>query len=32
MKSPAMVARLKEAEKEMQEGKGKAIDIEDLWK
>ena len=32
MDSPEMVRRLKEAEKEMHEGKGKTISIDDLWK
>jgi antitoxin YefM len=32
MKSPAMMNRLKEAEKEMHADKGKVIDIENLWK
>jgi antitoxin YefM len=32
MRSPAMVKRIKEAEKEMLEGKGEVIDIDDLWK
>jgi PHD/YefM family antitoxin component YafN of YafNO toxin-antitoxin module len=30
--SPAMVERLKEAKKEMREGKGAVISTEDLWK
>ena len=30
--SPEMMKRLREAEKEMHEGKGTAINIEDLWK
>jgi len=32
MASPEMVSRLKDAEKEIHEGKGKVIAIEDLWK
>jgi antitoxin YefM len=32
MSSHVMVARLKEAENEMHEGKGKVISTEDLWK
>jgi antitoxin YefM len=32
MASPKMVSRLKEAEKEMHEGEGKVIAIDDLWK
>jgi antitoxin YefM len=32
LSSPVMVQRLKEAEKEMHEGKGKVIKTEDLWK
>ena len=30
--SPEMMKRLKEAEKEMYDGKGKTISIDDLWK
>lgn len=32
MSSPAMVDRIKKAQKEINEGKGKSIDIKDLWK
>jgi len=32
MKSPVMMERLRNAEKEMNEGKGKIIPLEDLWK
>ena len=32
MASPAMMQRIKDAEKEIQEGKGKAIPVEELWK
>jgi antitoxin YefM len=32
MSSPAMVRRIRESEKEMDEGKGKVIDPDDLWK
>jgi len=32
MSSSEMVKRIKEAEKEMHEGKGKVISVEDLWK
>lgn len=32
MSSPAMVKRIKEGEKEIREGKGKKIDLDDLWK
>jgi antitoxin YefM len=32
LSSPVMVERLKEAQKEMNEGTGKVIAIEDLWK
>jgi antitoxin YefM len=32
MSSSVMVKRIKEAEKEMHEGKGKVISTEDLWK
>ena len=32
MSSPAMVQWIKEAEEEMRAGKGKKIDIDDLWK
>jgi len=32
MASPAMMQRIKEADKEIKEGKGKSIPIEDLWK
>jgi antitoxin YefM len=32
MDSPVMVERLRDAKKEMREGKGKVISTEDLWK
>ena len=32
MSSPELVKRIKEGEKEIHEGKGVKIDIEDLWK
>ena len=32
MASPEMVQRIKDSEKEINEGKGKAIPIEELWK
>jgi hypothetical protein len=32
MSSSVMIKRIKEAEKEMHEGKGKVISTEDLWK
>ncbi|MCL2739261.1 MAG: type II toxin-antitoxin system Phd/YefM family antitoxin [Bacteroidales bacterium] len=32
MASPAMIQRIKDSEREIHEGKGKAIPIEDLWK
>lgn len=31
MSSPEMVKRIKDSEKEIHEGKGKTIDIENLW-
>lgn len=30
--SPVMVERIKQAEKDIEEGKGKKIQLEDLWK
>ena len=32
MRSPVMMERLRKAEKEMNEGKGKTIPLDDLWK
>jgi len=32
MSSPEMARRLQEAEKEMHEGKGVTISVEDVWK
>ena len=32
MSSPVMVQRIKEAENEMNDGKGKVIPIDDIWK
>ena len=32
MASPAMMQRIKDSEREVVEGKGKAIPVEDLWK
>jgi antitoxin YefM len=32
MSSPQMVRRIKQAQKEMQAGKGKRINVDDLWK
>jgi antitoxin YefM len=32
LSSPKMVQRIKEAQKEMQAGEGKVINIDDLWK
>ena len=32
MKSPAMMEVIREGEKEMKEGKGRSVDIDELWK
>lgn len=32
MKSPAMMDVIREGEKEMKEGKGRSVDIDELWK
>ena len=32
MSSPAMMKRIKDSEKEIREGKGKTIPVEELWK
>ncbi|HJC93798.1 MAG TPA: type II toxin-antitoxin system prevent-host-death family antitoxin [Candidatus Phocaeicola excrementigallinarum] len=32
MRSPAMMEVIREGEKEMKEGKGRSVDIDELWK